>query len=254
MAEVSDPGVARETGERYDACASVQRSAARDVLSLLGGRSPASILEPGCGTGMYTAMLARAFPSAKIQAVDIDGRALEAARLRLSASPSVRFLLADAEGPIGGRYDIITSNAAIHWFRDLAGTLKQYHGMLAENGLLAFSYFGPETFGELRESLRETIRPRISIAAERFAGYARIEQILRSVFTTAFIEEKRRVQIFASLKELLENIKATGTRGKPRGPRVNWTRRLIARVEEAYLRRYGRIEATYQVFLCRGLK
>ena len=51
---------------RYDEFAEVQRLAARDLLAFTGQPAARRILEPGCGTGLYTQMLLDAFPKAEV--------------------------------------------------------------------------------------------------------------------------------------------------------------------------------------------
>lgn len=242
----------RSVAQSYDAHAFAQRLAARDLLATLSGLHPRTILEPGCGTGTYTRMLADAFPGATTDAIDIDSRALDAARLKVS-SPAVRFAVADAEGPIAGTYDVVTSNAAFQWFRDLPGTLARLAAVLVRGGTLSFSCFGPRTYTELEASLTDALGPGARVAAAGFADGRSIREALARCCRDSSVEEVRYEQVFPSLRALLDSIRCTGVaKGRP-GAGL-WTPRTLDRVERAYLGRYGRIEATYQVFICRGVK
>jgi malonyl-CoA O-methyltransferase len=48
---------------RYEAHAVIQHRAAHDLLAFTRARAPRSVLELGCGTGLYTELLLEAFPS-----------------------------------------------------------------------------------------------------------------------------------------------------------------------------------------------
>jgi trans-aconitate methyltransferase len=87
-----DPAVLRRfsaVAARYDAHARAQRRSARDLLAFTLGSLPSRrsadppdaagqgtavfrILEPGCGTGLYTRMLLDAFPGASVFGVDVS--------------------------------------------------------------------------------------------------------------------------------------------------------------------------------------
>ena len=55
----------------------------------------ARVLEAGCGVGAQTVMLLRTSPGALIMSIDISDASLRAARERVGAAGTVRFLRAD---------------------------------------------------------------------------------------------------------------------------------------------------------------
>lgn len=276
---------------RYDAHAHAQRLSGRDLLAWTvaslpprwrdaapageggpgGGRVPSGalpsgkvrspargramrILEPGCGTGLYTRMLLDAFPAASVVGVDISEAMTRVARRRLG-DPRVRFVVADAEEIAAGSYDLITSNATFQWFLSFPRTVARMASLLARGGTLTFSFFGPGTYAELDGALQEAAAGGgeaggARVAAAGFLGRDGIADVLSAVFPRWDISERRYHQDFPTLADLLRSIRYTGTRGG--GARRGWSPGLLARVEEAYRRRHGGIRATYQVLLCRG--
>jgi hypothetical protein len=121
--------------------------------------------------------------------------------------------------------------------------------------MLTFSFFGPGTYAELDDALREAASgsgeaggPRV--AAAGFLGRDGIADVLSAVFPRWEIAERRYHHEFPSLADLLRTIRYTGTRGG--GASRGWSPGLLARVEEAYRAKHGGIRATYQVLLCRG--
>ena len=269
-----DPAVLRRfsaVAARYDAHARAQRRSARDLLAFTLGSLPSRrsadppdaagqgtavfrILEPGCGTGLYTRMLLDAFPGASVFGVDVSEPMVRIAR-RTIGDPRARFVVADAEEIAAGRYDLVTSNATFQWFRFLPRTLARTASLLSPGGVLTFSFFGPETYGELDGALRAaagTRRPgeEERVAAASFHPRSGIAAALAAAFSSWEIAERRYHEEFPALADLLRSIRYTGTRGA--GVPGRWSPGRLARVEEAYREMHGAIRATYQVFLCRG--
>ena len=236
---------------RYDANAEPQHRAAEELLAFTGPLSPRSILEPGCGTGLYTCLLLAAFSRAEILGVDLSAAMLRVARRKI-ADPRAAFHVADAEDFHAGRYDLITSNATLQWFTDLPRGLANLAGLLAPGGTLSFSFFGPETYRELDHALREVFGDEVGVACRRFAPREELLHAMHAIFGTCEVEERRYTQTFPNLAVLLRAIRYTGTRGQPCGPEMRWTPGRLARVERAYRGQYGTIQAGYQVLFCKG--
>jgi malonyl-CoA O-methyltransferase len=195
-------------------------------------------------------MLLDSFPNATVKAVDISDAMVRVAREQ-TGSQRASFLCADAEAFIAGKYDLITSNATFHWFRDLACTTENLYKMLDSGGILTFSYFGPNTYRELQESL-DLITGSSVIACTSFLTAKEIRDLLGSTFRVSAVEEREYQENFDSLRDLLDNIKLTGTRGVGSGSGVVWTRKLLESLEDTYLWHFGAIRATYQVYMCRA--
>ena len=268
-----DPAVLRRFSAgatRYEAHAHAQRLSAVDLLAYTGaslGPAPDrgggfKILEPGCGTGLYTRMLLDAFRGASVFGVDISEAMVRVARRGID-DPRARFAVADAEEIAAGSYDLVTSNAVFQWFLSLPRTLARMASLLPGGGLLTFSFFGPETYAELAEALREAAeghgRPGVAtgrdapdfVAATAFHSREELSVALSAAFPRWEVVERRYRQEFPTLADLLRSIRYTGTRGG--GGRESWSPGKLARVEKAYRERDGGIRATYQVFLCRGV-
>jgi malonyl-CoA O-methyltransferase len=272
-----DPAVLRRFSAgaaRYEAHAHAQRLSAVDLLAYTeaslalsprtndGIVEPApnrggafKILEPGCGTGLYTRMLLDAFRGASVFGVDISEAMVRVAKRGID-DPRARFAVADAEEIATGSYDLVTSNAAFQWFLSLPRTLARMASLLPGGGLLTFSFFGPETYAELDAALRASALRRgthggARVAAAAFHSREEISDALSAAFPRWDVAERRYHQEFSTLADLMRSIRYTGTRGG--GARESWSPGKLARVEEAYRERDGGIKATYQVFLCRGI-
>ncbi|MHB9131311.1 MAG: methyltransferase domain-containing protein [Armatimonadota bacterium] len=235
----------------YETHAVPQCSAAHDLLAFTGAVAPRTILELGCGTGLYTRLLLAAFPQATLVGVDIAAAMVAMARQRI-ADARASFQVADAEGMTMGSYDLITSNATVQWFTDLPGTLTRLMGLLNEGGLLSFSFFGPETYRELDQALQDVCGEEVRVTSRRFADETVLAACLRAACTHWQMETRTYTQTFPTLKALLASIKYTGTRGRRNGSPVAWTSCRLAQIEQAYRDRTGEIRASYQVMFCTG--
>ena len=235
----------------YDAYATVQQTVGAELLKRLDMPEDAvkRMIDIGCGTGIYTAMLRQRFSRADILAVDICGTMIHVAREKLSDA-NITFVVDDAETmPLDGRFDLITSNACFQWFDDSQAALGRYKGHLTDHGVVAFSVFGPETFRQLRQALGELFGQDMTIAATTFLDYDRLHIMLKRHFGQVSIDRQEIRQSYESLRELLASIKYTGTRGGGLGNRI-LNRRKLDELEAIYTRQGHSMTATYEVFYC----
>ncbi len=108
-----------------------------DLIGRLFDISPKRVLDLGCGPGNSTALLADRFKDADICGLDGSPQMLESARQN---HPELRFeecLLPDGLSRIEGSYDLIFSNACIHWIPDQAGLISAVYQKLEKGGVFA---------------------------------------------------------------------------------------------------------------------
>ena len=109
----------------YDAYSTVQNLSASDLAAGIGESKFKSILDIGCGTGNYTALLRNKFPGARIKALDISGEMIKVAKEKLRGG-EIEFIVGDGEAlNLREKFDLISSNASFQWFTNLGGLLKQ---------------------------------------------------------------------------------------------------------------------------------
>ncbi|MBI4844124.1 MAG: malonyl-ACP O-methyltransferase BioC [Nitrospirae bacterium] len=233
----------------YDAHADIQKESAAGLVRLLGNINPASILEIGCATGNYTAMLAERFPQAPITSVDFSQTMADIAMTKLHEKSNVSFICHDAEKLLNEtdkRYDLITSNAALQWFTDINNSIRNIAKLLEPHGIFIFSVFGPQTFNELSTVLGNIFCKKVSIPAHDFPEKEELLGILNAVFDSVVFEEVNVRREYNSAFELLDNIKKTGSTGGR--PPLKLNRHLLAKMDEWFSRNYGKCAATYQLF------
>ena len=238
----------------YDRYSSVQDLCASKLISRIKADAFNEILDVGCGTGNYTRLLRMRFPEARISAIDISRQMIEVAKGKLE-DKTIEFRVADGEEmDFKEKFDLISSNATFQWFEDLEKSLSGYKEALKGGGTILFSTFGPLTFCELDNSLKELAGGDTAISASNFFERKVLERILKNLFREIKVEQKIYRKSYNSLPGLLKSIKYTGTRGNGMGKKNFWTSRKIAELEKIYRRRSKNITATYQVFFCKGIK
>jgi malonyl-CoA O-methyltransferase len=241
----------------YDRYANIQRLAADSLLNEMPQRAIDNILELGCGTGYYTDILKRRFKGARLKAVDISREMITIAKQRIK-DKQIEFMVQNAEAfESSEKFGLVTSNAVFQWFSNLEETLSSYKNLLTPNGVIIFSVFGPLTFKELRDSLNDALakpyeKDKFSIAAIRFLAKKDLEKILRAHFSKVSIKELVIKEKYPTLTGLLRKIKYTGTRGEGLNRTFLWAPALLKRISLVYKARFGKIETSYQIFLCKA--
>lgn len=120
---------------------------------MVPSRAPAAILDCGCGTGFLTAALARRFPLAQIDAVDLAPGMIDLARRVHDERPRLTWHAADIRGfTPSRRYDLIAGSAAFQWMPPYDLLFGRLRGMLNPAGCLAGAVLVKGTLGELRRA------------------------------------------------------------------------------------------------------
>jgi len=162
--------------QSYPGAAVVQREVGNrllerfDVMRL----DPATVLDVGCGPGSHTRLLAERFSDARVLAIDHspaminlaapsrERNALQVLLSRLSrqrdaTAARIDGLVADmAALPLAREHaDVLWSNFALHWSRDLPALFAEWNRVLRIGGAMMFTAPGPDTLIELRRALTQ---------------------------------------------------------------------------------------------------
>ncbi len=107
----------------------------RDLLEQIPNQSVKHAADIGCGPGNSTELLQQRFPDAKIIGMDSSADMITAARKRL---PNVDFEIADVSTWNNDQtFDVIFSNAVLHWVPNHETLLPRLISKLAPGGTLA---------------------------------------------------------------------------------------------------------------------
>lgn len=104
-----------------------------DLAASLGDIKPQTALDIGCGPGNSTAVLREFFTDAHITGIDNSPVMIEKAR---KAHPEMNFELRGARD-LEGKYELIFSNACLHWVPDHHSLIPFIMDHLADGGTLA---------------------------------------------------------------------------------------------------------------------
>lgn len=128
-------------------------------------------LSLGCGLALEEIGCAERGLFSMMDAVDVSGRALNAARRTASERgvTAIRFATGDIDPPrlAGGAYDVAIFNMSLHHVRDLATTLDAVHAALKPGGrLFVNEYVGPSQF-QFGEKQLDLVRRLLAAIPER---------------------------------------------------------------------------------------
>src|SRR5215208_6253576 len=125
-----------------------------DLLALVEIRPDLSVVDLGCGTGELTRQLAEALPNSDVTGLDSSPQMLDAARASSFSSSNLHFEQGD-QAHLTGEWDLIFSNAALHWSEDHAELIPSLYQKLAAGGQIAVQI--PSNFSHISHRLiRET--------------------------------------------------------------------------------------------------
>ncbi len=122
-----------------------QQEWARELISKLKLHGYESVLDIGCGDGKITAEIARQLPDGKILGVDNSKDMIELAGKKFMPGkhPNLSFELADARQlPFRKEFDIIFSNAALHWIKDHRPVISGIKNSLKPKGRILLQMGG----------------------------------------------------------------------------------------------------------------
>ena len=129
------------TPGQYLKYASERQRPALDLMARIELTAPGSVVDLGCGAGNVTRILAERWPHARIVGIDNSAAMLAKARDAIPKESGIEWLAADLAGwavaAPPGSFDLVYSNAALHWLDDHATLFPRLMGIVARGGALA---------------------------------------------------------------------------------------------------------------------
>jgi trans-aconitate methyltransferase len=126
--------------EEYEKYSSEQKKWAKELIEKLNLKENDSVLDLGCGDGKITAEIASRLPNGFVTGVDNSTSMINRAKSKYPAEkyPNLSFHLMDAKAlTFNNQFDIIFSNAALHWVYDHRKVLNGiYKGLKPEGRIL----------------------------------------------------------------------------------------------------------------------
>ncbi len=154
----------------YAANSLVQQSWARELIARIELRGNEYILDVGCGDGKVTAEISRAVPQGSVTGIDASAEMIVFAQETFPARkhPNLKFRVMDArEIQFTRPFDLIFSNAALHWVDDHEAILRGAAAALKSGGRLVISCGGKGNAHDVFLALRPEMR------LKRWCGFFR---------------------------------------------------------------------------------
>jgi len=145
----------------YAANSVVQQTWARELIAKLNLHGDEHVLDVGCGDGKVTAEIARILPRGSATGMDASPQMIEFARENFPATafPNLRFRVMDAQKiKFDRQFDLVFSNAALHWADDHQAILRGAASVLKTGGRLMISCGGKGNADDVFTALRPEMR------------------------------------------------------------------------------------------------
>jgi trans-aconitate methyltransferase len=151
-------GAVRWNAEEYARNSAAQQGWARELIEKLGLSGRESVLDLGCGDGKVTAEIARLLTGGSAVGVDSSEDMISLARRGFPSSrhPNLRFQPGDARAlAFDAEFDVVFSNATLHWVLDHGPVLKGAAQSLRPGGRILFQMGGRGNGAEIFDVARQ---------------------------------------------------------------------------------------------------
>jgi trans-aconitate methyltransferase len=150
-------------GAKYATASAHQKEWGAGLIAELALEGHERVLDLGCGDGALTARISDLLPSGEIVGVDASRGMIAAAQV--NARPNMQLLVMDIDDlQLSNGFDVIFSNAALHWLKDHRRLYRALKPLLREHGRLRFNFAGDGNCANFISVVRE------AMALDRFVG------------------------------------------------------------------------------------
>jgi malonyl-CoA O-methyltransferase len=236
----------------YDAAAVLQTRVRAELLSRLDliRIAPDVVVDLGCGTGQGTRALKERYRSAMVIGLDPALGMLRETRRRSGWLRPLQRVCGDVfQLPFrDGVVDLMFSNLMLQWCDDLDAALAEMRRVLAPDGFLAFSTFGPDTLRELRAAWAA------ADGGTHVSGFRDMHDIGaalgRAGLSEPVLDTERLTMVYPDVAAITRDLKVIGahnaTAARARGLTGKGRWRAMTDAYERQ-RQAGQLPATYEV-------
>ena len=126
-------------GKAYSAASKHQKEWGGAMIDELTFRGDERVLDLGCGDGAITAQLADRVPQGQVVGIDSSPRMIETAQGHRRENLSFELMdINDVD--FAEPFDLVFSNATLHWIHDHERLLRRVHGLLTPGGVIRFDF------------------------------------------------------------------------------------------------------------------
>lgn len=144
-------------GEKYKKASKHQKEWGNSLIGELSLSGNETVLDLGCGEGSLTEQLAQIVPDGSVLGIDGSAGMIESARKR--KRDNLVFTQMDINTiHFHNQFDLIFSNATLHWIKDHKKLLYNSFMALKEGGMLLWDFAGDGNCSSFYEVVREKIQ------------------------------------------------------------------------------------------------
>ena len=143
--------------EKYKAASAHQKEWGKKLISGLNLIGSERVLDLGCGDGGITVQLAELIGDGMVAGIDASQSMIDSAQKNYKTE-NVRFELMDINAiDFEDEFDIVFSNAALHWVKDHNKLLANVYKSLKVDGILRFNFAADGNCSHFFEVVRQTM-------------------------------------------------------------------------------------------------
>lgn len=183
--------------DQYERFRKERKQPFRDLLALVEPKPRMRVVDLGCGTGELTRELHQQLSA--VETLGIDNSETMLLKANTFAGDKLRFERRNIEAFVTDRpYDLIFSNAALHWVPDHTTLFKRLAGFLARDGQLAVQmpanddHLSHTTAAEIAQTFGAEPRRDFLLAPEKYSEL---------LYELGFQRQHVRLQVYGHLLE-----------------------------------------------------
>lgn len=198
-------------GKKYKLASKHQKEWGNDLISQLSFKGNETVLDLGCGDGILTEQLSLFVPNGKVLGIDASMNMIKTAKKIQKSNLEFAHININ-EMNFENEFDLIFSNAALHWVKDHKRLLKNAYKALKTNGEILWDFGG---FGNCSNFI-DVIQKKIS--EDNYAKYfenfewpwfmpskEQYTELVSTVgFSTFTINEVNRDRYFSNASEMIQ--------------------------------------------------
>lgn len=143
-------------GKKYEKASAHQKEWGMKLIAELGLQGTERVLDLGCGDGTLTTVIAELLPQGEVIGIDASQGMIDASVAK--TRDNLRFLLMDInELDFVKRFDVVISNATLHWVKDHKRLLENVQRSFRDDGRLRFNFAGDGNCSRFFKVIREAM-------------------------------------------------------------------------------------------------
>ena len=155
-------------GEEYKKASTHQKEWGNKIIAEFNLRGDEHILDLGCGDGVLTAELNKLVPDGFVLGIDASTSMIDTARK--SGAKNLSFRVQDINNlDFENEFDLVFSNATLHWVKDHQALLTNIYRALRPNGILRVNFGAAGNCVNFIRIIEEAMR--LPEYAEYFSGF-----------------------------------------------------------------------------------